>query len=119
MTDAEKLAVLRLWGLERIEDATRDSWPWWWEDPRRWPDYTPASIAFMPDFASDRQAAKKLAAKMDEEAKVIHQTVSEDPARLRSMGGSARPTMHNVIWKGAMSGGFTSFGAALLAALTA
>lgn len=75
--DRVELAVLRLFGLERLEDATRENWPWHyaWDDILQ--DSETGEIDFsiihkpkdtprpyFPDFARDDAAAVKLAERM-------------------------------------------------------
>lgn len=67
MTPAERQAVLHLYGLERLEDAKRETWPWVAINPPHYP--RPVNIggynwAWMPDFPNDDAAAVKLAERM-------------------------------------------------------
>lgn len=79
MTEQETRAVLRLWGLERLEDATRETWPWWapfYQDDggsSSLPDYlrgrpTTWHRAYMPDFPTDDAAAIALFRRLNEVA---------------------------------------------------
>lgn len=55
--------VLRLWGLERLEDAKKETWPWWVID--RHPDgWWIREYVRLPDFANDDAASVTLAEKM-------------------------------------------------------
>lgn len=59
MTPTETTAVLRLFGLTSLSEATRENWPWWgvdWDTFRETPR--------MPDFPMHEACAVGLAHKM-------------------------------------------------------
>lgn len=67
MTDDQKKAVLKLYGLERLENATRETWPWWdWTERASCNGHYDETHAIMPDFPNDDTAAVKLLEKMVE-----------------------------------------------------
>lgn len=102
MTPAEHNAVLRLYGLERLEDATRETWPWGMSVPGvgNW-------VPRMPDFPNDDAAAVKLAERMAPRGTA---EVDDDPAR--GIGWLAEYAGSDWFWR-------KTLGSALLAALTA
>ena len=113
MTDAERRAVLELFGLRSLEEATHDTWPWFeiaWE-PVRWNARDP----YVPDFPTDDAAAVKLAEQMTGNHEGF--SVSVHPPL------EAEPRWVCCYFDSERGGGFTAggetIGAALLSALTA
>lgn len=68
MTEAEVKAVLALYGLEKLEDGTRDKWPshwWYWKADKPYGRFWSEDLEpRMPNFHTDDAAAVKLAEKV-------------------------------------------------------
>lgn len=109
MTDAQRAAVLKLYGLESLDQATRENWPWWqhwsWSDEAT---DSPDQRAVFPDPATDDAAALILWRKLARKGRIAW----------------ARPDIRGEGWSVSLDynkaeRGFTgpTLGAALLAAL--
>lgn len=118
-------AVLRLFGLNSLAEATRENWPWWgiprgpFATIEEWA-HQPPLVPVVPDFASDHSAA--------------HYLVTRVAESIRQYGDSVEVAIHwqdgpwfSVGWrtleapKGTQWGDICgrTLGAALLAALKA
>ena len=60
MTPTQKTALLRLYGLGSLSEATRENWPWWKSV------YVDAPIPRMPDLLSPTAEADAAAVKVAE-----------------------------------------------------
>ena len=111
-------AVLKLYGISAISEATDQNWPWWGHrDHPDQPEVGP--VPCMPDFATDDAAsvllAEKIAQVITADKDSIEMTITRVGDRIvYAVGWRTLPVPPGSVW-GDVSG--ATLGAALLEAL--